>query len=104
MTHTPSRELMSLQRPGERALLVRVAGSCLSSLQLENDDGDEGHWLAKQPLQLGSEKRRVSGVPVDVVESGILSRDAGLTCAYFVVPFMRENVVHRRTSYKNGKG
>ena len=50
MTH-PSRELVSLRRPGERAPLVRVVGRCLSSLQLENDEGGEGNLLVRQPLQ-----------------------------------------------------
>ena len=42
MTRTPSGELISSQRPGERTPLVRVVSRCLSSLQLENDDGGEG--------------------------------------------------------------
>ena len=65
MTHVPPRELVSSQRPGERAPLVRVVGRCLSSLQLENDDGEEGNLLIKQPLQWASEKRRAYRVPVE---------------------------------------
>jgi len=104
VTHAPPRELVSSQRPGERAPLVRVVGRCLSSLQLENDDGEEGNLLVKQPLQWASEKRRAYRVSVDLVEVERVSGNACLTGACFVVPFMRERVVHRRTSCNNGKG
>jgi len=75
---------------------------CLSSLQLENDDGKEENLLVRQPLQWGSEMRRAQRVPVDVVEAES-ERRCGLRGACFVVPFMRENVVHQRTSCKNRK-
>jgi len=42
-------------------------------------------------------------VPVDVVEAEGVSRDGGFAGGCFVVPSMREDVVHRRTSCKNGK-